>query len=91
MRCLGWAFQCGPTPVKPCHYSFVCSPSPRTFCQATGKKTPTTDEVCDALNAIKEAYPRLEATDMAALLRQKYPMWVLDNLNWVELQERLDM
>jgi len=31
----------------------------------TGRKTPTTDEVCDALNAIKEAYPTLEATDVS--------------------------
>ena len=33
---------------------------------ATGKRTPTTDEVCDALTAIKEAYPMLEPTDVSS-------------------------
>ena len=31
---------------------------------STGKRTPSTDEVCDALNAIKERYPHLEATEV---------------------------
>jgi hypothetical protein len=31
---------------------------------ASGKRTPTTDEVCDALTAIKSQYPHLEATEV---------------------------
>eukprot|EP00616_Rhizochromulina_sp_CCMP1243_P007954 CAMPEP_0118962966 /NCGR_PEP_ID=MMETSP1173-20130426/1090_1 /TAXON_ID=1034831 /ORGANISM="Rhizochromulina marina cf, Strain CCMP1243" /LENGTH=72 /DNA_ID=CAMNT_0006911277 /DNA_START=61 /DNA_END=279 /DNA_ORIENTATION=- len=57
---------------------------------ASGKHTPTTDEVVEALNDIKEAYPQMEATAMAQLLRHKHPGWLLDDLNWVELQEKLD-
>mmetsp|Transcript_52817 Transcript_52817/g.67726 ORF Transcript_52817/g.67726 Transcript_52817/m.67726 type:complete len:80 (+) Transcript_52817:73-312(+) len=57
---------------------------------ASGKKTPSTEEVYNALNAIKAAYPKLEATEMADVLRMKYPQWILDNLDWVGLQTMLD-
>ena len=33
----------------------------------TGRKTPTTDEVCDALQKIRTDYPHLEATDVSDL------------------------
>ena len=32
-----------------------------------GQMTPTTDQVCDALEEIKKNYPKLEATEMAAI------------------------
>jgi hypothetical protein len=44
----------------------VKSPQFASF-MASGKKTPTTDEVCAALEAIKEAYPKLDATDVSVL------------------------
>ena len=34
--------------------------------------------VCDALEEIKKNYPKLEATQMAAMLRQTKPHWILD-------------
>ena len=67
----------------------VGSPQFQAFLH-NGQMTPTTDQVCDALEEIKKNYPKLEATQMAAMLRQTKPHWILDNLNWVELQERLD-
>ena len=56
----------------------------------TGRRTPTTDEVCAALDDIKNNNPDLEATEMASLLRYNRPNWILENLDWVELQRRLD-
>jgi len=38
----------------------------------TGRKTPTTDEVCDALTRIRTDYPHLEATEVGDLI-QKHP------------------
>jgi len=57
---------------------------------SSGKVTPTTDEVCDALGEIKKSHPHLDAVQMASQLQIMHPQWLMDNLNWVELQERLD-
>jgi hypothetical protein len=45
----------------------VKSPQFASF-MATGRKTPSLDEVVAALNAIKEAYPNLEAEDVRPLI-----------------------
>lgn len=58
---------------------------------SSGKHTPSTEEVIDALQDLKKKMPGLGAVDLANALRAKHPQWVLDNLNWVELQEKLDM
>eukprot|EP00632_Arachnochrysis_sp_CCMP2950_P015953 CAMPEP_0185699432 /NCGR_PEP_ID=MMETSP1164-20130828/6920_1 /TAXON_ID=1104430 /ORGANISM="Chrysoreinhardia sp, Strain CCMP2950" /LENGTH=72 /DNA_ID=CAMNT_0028366367 /DNA_START=99 /DNA_END=317 /DNA_ORIENTATION=+ len=56
----------------------------------TSKHKPTTDEVVEALADIKRKTPGLKPEELAATLRQKYPMWVLDDLNWAELSEKID-
>ena len=58
---------------------------------SSGKHTPTTEEVIDALKDLKQKMPSLNAEALANQLRVKHPHWVLDELNWVELQDKLDI
>ena len=58
---------------------------------STGKHAPTTEEVIDALQDLMNKLPGLGAVDLVIALRAKHQQWVLDNSNWVELQEKLDM
>jgi len=43
----------------------VTTPTFRSF-MSTGRRTPSTEEVVDAINAIKARYPKLAATDVSA-------------------------
>ena len=57
---------------------------------ASGKRTPSTDEVVVALKDLKIKYPSMDAVVLATTLRNRNPHWLLDNLNWVELQDKID-
>ncbi|KAJ8604510.1 hypothetical protein CTAYLR_000915 [Chrysophaeum taylorii] len=56
---------------------------------SSSKHLPTTDEVVEALGDIKKKTPGLSPEDLAAALRTKYPSWLLDDMNWTELAEKM--
>ena len=55
----------------------------------SGKHKPSTDEIVDALDVIKKEHPTRSPEEMAATLRGKYPQWVLEDLDWMELSKRM--
>jgi len=57
---------------------------------SSGKHKPTTDEILEALEVIKQDNPKQTPEVMAAMLRGKYPQWILDDVDWVELSRRMD-
>ena len=57
---------------------------------SNSKKQPTTDEIVDALADLKRKKPGQTAEELAAALRIKYPTWVLDDVDWVDLSNKVD-
>mmetsp|Transcript_38577 Transcript_38577/g.123645 ORF Transcript_38577/g.123645 Transcript_38577/m.123645 type:complete len:85 (+) Transcript_38577:162-416(+) len=57
---------------------------------SNSKKQPTTDEIVDALADLKKKKPGQSPEELAVALRVKYPTWVLEDVDWVDLSDKVD-
>mmetsp|Transcript_14551 Transcript_14551/g.44091 ORF Transcript_14551/g.44091 Transcript_14551/m.44091 type:complete len:100 (-) Transcript_14551:177-476(-) len=57
---------------------------------SNSKKQPSAEEIVEALRDLKKKKAGQTPEELAAALRTKYPTWVLDDVDWVDLAKRCD-